>query len=148
MAATASIVTREPEETRLYTIGEASDLLGISISSIRSYERLGLIIAHRRSSKHRRFTEGDLERIRCIRKLLDHSTVTLESLVTKLATIPCWQIMGCLPEETATCPAYKQRDEPCWNSTDKTWACRASECRECPVYATISSKLLGVGVVD
>ena len=52
---------------RLYTIGEAADLTGVSVSTIRTYEREGLIIPLRKASRHRLFATGDLERIRSIR---------------------------------------------------------------------------------
>ena len=42
---------------RLYTIGEAADLMGVSVPTIRMYEREGLIIPLRKASRHRLFAE-------------------------------------------------------------------------------------------
>ncbi|MCZ6776906.1 MAG: MerR family DNA-binding transcriptional regulator [Ignavibacteria bacterium] len=66
----------------LYTIGEAADVLGVSVPTIRMYEREGLIIPYRKRSRHRRFSAGGLERIRCL-----------------LALIPCWSIRNCPEDE-------------------------------------------------
>jgi excisionase family DNA binding protein len=45
-------------------IGEASEVLGISRDTIRRLERVGVIAPVRDRAGHRRFSPGDLERIR------------------------------------------------------------------------------------
>lgn len=125
--------------TTLYTIGEAADLLGISIPTIRLYEREGLIIPQRRRSKHRRFSQADIERIRCIRALINHEKVSIAGIRHMLSLIPCWSIKNCPPEERIGCGAYHQHDKPCWMASEKSWECRSTECRECVVYTTIAS---------
>ena len=55
---------------RMYTIGDAADLLGMPASTIRFYEKNGLIPNQRRSSDGRRlFDEDDLEWMRFVERL-------------------------------------------------------------------------------
>jgi len=77
---------------RLYTIGEASDLLGVSISTIRMYERKGLIIPLRKASRHRIFSESDLERIRSIRRMIDTEKVSIAGIRRVMSLVPCWKM--------------------------------------------------------
>lgn len=125
--------------TRTYSIGEAADILGISIQSLRLYERLGLIVPLRRSSRHRRYTESDIERVRCLRRALDRTQVTLDSIVTVFSRLRCWEIMGCTAEERENCPAFHNAEAPCWISSGKDWACRSEKCHDCPVYRSIGN---------
>lgn len=125
--------------TRTYSIGEAADILGISIQSLRLYERLGLIVPLRRSSRHRRYTELDIERVRCLRRALDRTQVTLDSIVTLFSRLRCWEIMGCAAEKRENCPAFHNPGAPCWISSGKDWACRSEKCHDCPVYRSIGN---------
>jgi len=125
--------------TTLYTIGEAADILGISIPTIRMYEREGLIIPQRKRSKHRRFSQADIERIRCIRSMINHEKVSIAGIRHMLSLIPCWSIKNCPPDERVKCGAYQQHDKPCWMASVKSWDCRSLECRECVVYTTIAN---------
>ncbi len=47
-------------------IGEASEVLGISRDTIRRLERAGVIGPARDRAGHRRFSPGDIERIRAV----------------------------------------------------------------------------------
>ncbi len=123
----------------LYTIGEAADILGISIPTIRLYEREGLIIPNRKRSKHRRFSQADIERIRCIRAMINEQKVSIAGIRHMLSLIPCWAIKNCPPEERTRCGAFQQHELPCWLASGKSWECRSAECRECVVYATIAN---------
>lgn len=125
--------------TTLYTIGEAADVLGVSIPTIRLYEREGLIIPHRRKSKHRRFSESDIERIRCIRLMINQEKVSIAGIRRLLSLIPCWTIKQCPQEEREACEAFRQHQKPCWMVSGKSWACRSAECRECAVYTDVAS---------
>lgn len=94
----------------LYTIGEAADILGVSIPTIRMYEREGLIIPHRKHSKHRRFSQNDVERIRCIRTMINHDKVSIAGIRRLLSLIPCWKILNCSPDERESCAAFHQHE--------------------------------------
>ena len=118
----------------LYTIGEAADILGVSIPTIRMYEREGLIIPHRKRSKHRRFSQDDIERIKGLRVMINREKVSIAGIRRMLSLIPCWTIKDCPPEKRATCDGYRQHDAPCWMVSGKSWQRRSDECRECLVY--------------
>ncbi len=122
-----------------YTIGEASDVLGVSIQTIRLYERKGLIIPMRKQSKHRRFSEFDIERIRCIRTMINKEKVSIAGISRLLSLIPCWAIKKCPSVEREKCEAFQQHDKPCWVVSGKTWECRSLDCRECSVYREASN---------
>ncbi len=51
-------------------IGELANATGASVRSIRYYESLGLIAAHRTGGGQRAFAVPDVERVRVIRQLL------------------------------------------------------------------------------
>src|SRR5512139_4055648 len=56
-----------PRNIPLYTIGTAARILGISVHTIRMYERNGLIVPHKTDSRQKRYAESDIERLHCIR---------------------------------------------------------------------------------
>ncbi len=61
-----------PEEAkpRLYKIGEFSKMFGLSIQTIRNYQRKGILPERRNSiNKYRVFTDEDVETMREIMKL-------------------------------------------------------------------------------
>jgi MerR family transcriptional regulator/heat shock protein HspR len=119
---------------RLYTIGEAADLIGVSVPTIRMYEREGLIIPLRKASRHRLFAEADLRRIQHLRKFINADKVSIAALRKTMAEIPCWKIMNCPETARATCRTGADAGFPCWLSSGKTWQCKSDECRECKVY--------------
>lgn len=123
----------------LYSIGEAADLLGISIPTIRMYEREGLILPYRKRSKHRRFSQSDIERIRCIRAMINQEKVSIAGIKRLLSLIPCWTIKNCPPDERVRCGAFQQHELPCWMASHKSWDCRSAICRECSVYTRVAN---------
>ena len=120
-----------------FTIGEAADILGVSVPTLRMYERQGLIIPLRRGSKHRRYSENDLERLRCMREMISREKISIEGIKRLLSLIPCWRIKNCPEEVRLSCPSFKQHSEPCWMMTEKRWECKNAECRLCPVYMNV-----------
>ncbi len=133
------IPLRSKNQQTYYTIGEASDVLGVSIQTIRLYERRGLIIPMRKQSKHRRFSEFDIERIRCIRTMINKEKVSIAGISRLLSLIPCWAIKNCPADQRESCAAFKQHETPCWIVSGKSWDCRSADCRECKVYMNVSN---------
>lgn len=118
-----------------FSIGETADLLGVSIPTIRAYEQRGLLIPMRRSARtHRRYSRRDLDRLRCIRKMIKEEKVSIAGITRLLALIPCWKVINCPPEGRDTCPAFLEHDAPCWAKTRRAAACASAQCRICPVY--------------
>ncbi|HCV42207.1 MAG TPA: MerR family transcriptional regulator [Bacteroidetes bacterium] len=125
--------------TGYHTIGEAADILGVSVPTIRMYEREGLIIPYRKDSGHRRFSGSDIERIRCLREMINEKKVSLAGIRHVLSLIPCWKIKNCPPDQRDACPAFTSTDKPCWMLSGKSWECRSADCRLCPVYTDIAN---------
>jgi MerR family transcriptional regulator/heat shock protein HspR len=121
-----------------YSIGEAADLLGLSVPTLRLYEREGLILPIRKISKHRLYTEADLLRIRCLRETINHKRISIAGVRTLLSMIPCWKIKPCSEDVRISCPAHEATDRPCWMVENKPGKCSRADCRSCPVYAETS----------
>jgi MerR family transcriptional regulator, heat shock protein HspR len=132
-------IAKDELDRTLYTIGEAADVLGVSVPTIRMYEREGLIIPYRKRSKHRRFSQVDIERIRCIREMINADKVSIAGIRRLLSLIPCWKIKNCPDEARTTCGAFVQHAAPCWTASGKSWECRSAECRVCSVYTDIAN---------
>ena len=131
---------RSPDRERpsLYTIGEAARWLGVSVATIRLYEREGLVIPVRKPSGHRLFSETDIQRLHCIRETITTDKVSIAGLRRMLALIPCWTIKNCPPAERDACPAFRHHTTPCWSLPDRKWDCADSDCRTCRVYCSIA----------
>lgn len=126
------------EGERCYSIGEAADILGLSVPTLRLYEREGLILPIRKESKHRLYTEADIRRIRCLRETINHKKISIAGVRTLLSMIPCWKIKPCPEDVRPKCPAYEASDRPCWMVENKPLKCSRADCRACPVYIQAS----------
>lgn len=52
------------EETTRYTIGQAAEQLGVSISSLRRWEAQGIVTPERTPGNSRRYTDEQIEQLR------------------------------------------------------------------------------------
>jgi MerR family transcriptional regulator, heat shock protein HspR len=121
-----------------YSIGEAADLLGVSVPTLRLYEREGLILPLRKSSRHRLYSRTDLARIRCLRETINTQKVSIAGIKRLLALIPCWKIHNCTIHERESCPAFVDTETPCWSVPQKPGACGTADCRMCSVYQEVA----------
>lgn len=93
-----------------YTIGVATDLLGLNPATVRAWERRGLLRPRRRN-KHRLYSENDLRRLQFIRELLQQG-LNLAGIRQLVQLYPCWFMDDC--------PACARRSDltgcarPCW----------------------------------
>jgi MerR family transcriptional regulator/heat shock protein HspR len=117
-----------------YSIGKAAEMAGISVHTLRMYEREGLIIPERKGSKQRRYNNSDVNRIKCIREMINTNKMTIEAIRRMLSHIPCWAIVKCSKEERENCGAYNGYFKPCWMLKNKPSHCADIECRECSIY--------------
>jgi MerR family transcriptional regulator, heat shock protein HspR len=122
----------------LYSIGEAADILGVSVPTLRLYEREGLIVPIRKKSKHRLFSATDLERVKCLRKCIHDDKVGISGMRHLLAMIPCWKIHDCMAPDREKCPAFNDDETPCWAVKERPFACSNADCRNCTVYNHIT----------
>jgi len=121
-------------DTPLYSIGTAARLLGISVHTMRMYERAGLIVPFKKETQQRLYTDRDIERLRCIRTAINEEKMSIEGIRRVLSLIPCWAIVHCTEADQAACPAYNGHSEPCWSLKKKGDFCSSRDCRSCEVY--------------
>ncbi|GBD86172.1 putative heat shock protein HspR [bacterium BMS3Abin03] len=131
----------------VYTISTAARLLGVSVPTLRMYEREGLLIPFKSTGNQRRYSDMDLERIRCIRRAINEDKIGIEGIRRMLALIPCWAVMSCTAEDYINCEAFQSYSKPCWTFNHKINLCSGRDCRQCDVYnsftdcASIKEKL-------
>jgi len=117
-----------------YTISNAANLLGISVHTMRMYEREGLIIPFKKESGQRLYSDKDIERIKCIRISINEEKLNIQGIRKILSLIPCWAIVECSETDRANCQAYTSVSQPCWMINHKDNICAGKDCRECEVY--------------
>jgi MerR family transcriptional regulator/heat shock protein HspR len=117
----------------IYTIGVAADRLGITVHSLRQYEREGLILTHKTPTGRRLYSDLELEKIRCIKEMIQEQGLNFEGIRRMMALVPCWKLRKCKGTVKDSCYPVKDKTKPCWASEDKC-AHPLPDCRDCPVY--------------
>ncbi len=125
--------TKHPD-TPLFSLGSAARILGISVHTMRMYERRGLIVPYKTETKQRRYAESDIDRLRCIRNAINVEKISIEGIRRVLSLIPCWAIVHCGEGDRQGCPAYNGHSEPCWALKRKGAFCTNRDCRSCELY--------------
>ncbi len=118
----------------LYPIGVVAKMFDISVATLRLYEAEGLILPQKSKGNHRSYTESDLLRIACIRKMINEKGLNLAGVRLVFSTIPCWEIKNCSQEDRQNCPAYQDATDPCWIVKNSLSVCGPEDCSQCPVY--------------
>lgn len=127
------------ENVAVYSIGTAARMTGVSVHTLRMYEREGLIIPVKSPGNQRLYSNSDIERIRCIRLAITEAKISIAGIKHIQAMIPCWQIINCSVEQRNNCDAYKNSTAGCWTLKHKKNVCAKLECRECIVYQKASN---------
>jgi len=122
-----------------YTISSAASLLGISVHTLRMYEREGLIIPFKKESGQRLYSDRDIERVQCIRRTIQEDKINIEGMRRILALIPCWAIVKCSDYDRTNCIAFSGHTQPCWMINHKNNYCSGKDCRECEVYQSFGN---------
>lgn len=118
----------------LYPIGMVAKMFKISVATLRMYENEGLIIPQKSRGKHRLYSDADMHRIKCIRKMIEEKGLNIAGIRMTLSAIPCWEIKPCSAEDRESCDAYHTSEIPCWIVENKGEACKNEDCRQCDVY--------------
>jgi len=118
-----------------YSIGKAAKMIGLSVHTLRKYELNGLVLPSRNGGKQRRYSEDDLERLRCVHRAINEEKISIQGIRHMLAMVPCWALINCPEEDRKICLAYLGTGGPCWEMKHKNSMCAALECRSCKVYA-------------
>jgi MerR family transcriptional regulator/heat shock protein HspR len=122
-----------------YTISNAAKLLGISVHTLRMYEREGLIIPFKKESGQRLYSDQDINRVVCIRNSINAEKLNIQGIRKILSLIPCWAIINCSKEDQKNCQAYSTFSKPCWIYNHKKNMCKGKDCRECEVYRSFGT---------
>ncbi|MCX7835763.1 MAG: MerR family transcriptional regulator [bacterium] len=118
----------------IYPIGTVARMLGISVMTLRMYERRGLIVVYKNSNGQRLYSETDINRLKCIRKAIVDQKISIEGIRTLHSLIPCWETIHCPMSERLRCPAYTHPQAGCWTVAHEDNVCADRDCRNCEVY--------------
>jgi MerR family transcriptional regulator/heat shock protein HspR len=123
----------------VYSISAAAKLLNISVHTLRMYEREGLIVPYKKESNQRSYSQGDIDRINCIRNEINASKISINGIKTIYSMIPCWDIVRCTKKEREKCASFNGSDSPCWTYDHRNNICGTKNCRDCIVYSQYSA---------
>ncbi len=126
------------DNSKRYPIGAVARMFDISVATLRLYEEKGLILPQKSRGKHRSYTEVDILRIACIRKMIVEKGLNLAGIRLVFSTLPCWEIKNCSIKDRENCPAYIDAEDPCWIVKNKDSVCGDEDCSQCPVYREFS----------
>lgn len=118
----------------IYTLSVASRLSGVPGHSIRQYIDKGLLIPFRTKTDRHLFSEVDISRLKCIRKMISDGGLNIAGIKAMYSLIPCWEIRQCSTQDRIICEAYHQVNAPCWEASNKAPNCKNLDCRHCDVY--------------
>lgn len=127
------------KEEPIYSISTAAKLLGISIPTLRVYEKEGLLIPFKKESNQRLYSQADLERVECIRRAINEKKISVNGIKAIYSLIPCWEVVNCSDEDRNVCGAYNSEEQPCWTFSHPNTICEIKSCRECEVYTEYSN---------
>jgi MerR family transcriptional regulator/heat shock protein HspR len=120
----------------VYTISVAARLLGISPHLLRVYEKEGFILSERTGGGHRLYSDLEIEKVRCLRRMINDHGMNYEGIRRLLALVPCWRIRKCNGGERDYCAAFQNTAMPCWATGEKC-SHPVDSCRDCSVYQAI-----------
>ena len=123
----------------LFPIGTVAKMFNISVAAVRLYEQEGLVIPQKSKGGHRSFTAADIQRIGCIRDLLENSGLNFAGIRLMLAAVPCWEIKPCTISDRENCDAFHSSVVPCWLVETKGELCKEADCTKCSVYSEMAN---------
>ena len=122
----------------LYHISAAAKILGVSVHTLRMYEKEGLILPKKTDTNQRIYSKKDLDRIQCIRNAIKEKKIGINGVKIIFSLIPCWEIVKCSEEDRKICGAYNGGENPCWTYNHPGTVCEGKECVDCEVYTEYS----------
>ncbi len=115
-------------------ISDAAEQLGVSASTLRNYDSIGLTVFPRDRRGYRWVNGVEVERIARLREYMDANKLNLKSLVRLCALLPCWQIHSCSSEDRDKCAFVNSPSNPCWTHHRDSGGCLSQTCSECSIY--------------
>ncbi len=133
--------SKELMNEAVYTIGHASEKLGVAVPTLRMYEKAGLIIPYRTKTKRRLYSRNDIKRLQVIIDLIRVRRLNIESIKYIISLTPCWKVIECPTEVREKCPAYTESSTPCWILANGCNHKSKDDCRTCEVYLSCIASL-------
>lgn len=120
----------------VYTMKEVTLETGFDANLIRHYEREGLIRPYRNpSNNHRMFTRDEIEWLKNIYHLIHESGLNIEGIRFLLTVTECWKDRICPEDKRSNCPAFFQKNFPCWHFKSEINCCKVDQdCFDCIHY--------------
>lgn len=122
----------------VYTIGIIANKFNISVHTLRLYESEGLILPYKTKTNRRLYSKADIDRIRCIREMIEEKGLNFAGIKWALSMVPCWDLLPCSATDRESCDAYTNATAPCWSVPFKAEKCQNVDCRDCRVYQDLS----------
>jgi len=130
----------------VFSIGRAAERVGVSQSTLRLYEREGLISPAKSKSGRRLYSVIDLMLVEKIRILLRDHGLNFAGVRAYFSAIPCWRMKDAKDGECSNCSAYQGQLVPCWSCETARALCPREDCARCEVYAAAAGLPLPQGV--
>jgi MerR family transcriptional regulator/heat shock protein HspR len=131
---------RKDKNKPLYPIGIVAELIGITVQTLRLYDKHKLIKPTRRN-KTRYYSENDIKWITCIRDIIHNKKISIAGIKKLLEYAPCWEITECPTERKEICSAFIDKSKPCWE-LNRTICNNGPNrlCEDCVVYIAHHNK--------
>jgi MerR family transcriptional regulator/heat shock protein HspR len=126
----------------ILTIGVAAKRAGVSESTLRLYEREGLVIPRKTGTGRRLYSVNDLKLVECVRTLIQDHGLNFAGIRALFSRIPCWRIKGCSDSQRKSCERLEGALIPCWRLDTTGCGVSGDDCAICPVYAAASEMFL------
>ncbi len=118
------------DNTPSMRIGDAAEATGLSASSLRQYEQLGLLLPDRDSRGNRLYSKNEVEWVKMLQQFFRDTHTGPHAAVQLLALLPSQK----LRQRILGVPCRRAKDNTiCWLSCGDDAGYRA-ECRSCPAY--------------
>ena len=118
----------------IFPIRTAAKMLGVSIHTLRMYEREGLIIPNKSDGNQRIYSQKDIDRISFIRKAINESKISINGIKAIYSLIPCWKIKECPDNIRNSCRAKLENFQACWSYKNSSNFSCDDNCNECEAY--------------
>jgi len=101
------LIMKEHEAMPVYTIGIAAKFLGVCSATLRLWEKKDLIKPSR-IGKNRFYSKCDIDRLECIKYLLQKRRINIAGVKEILDTEFCWGVKNCNEKARKYCLVYLQ----------------------------------------
>lgn len=127
-------MTQLDNHAPVLTIGVVATEVGVSAQAIRLYEAEGLVLPVKTETGRRMYSIHDVERLKCVRRMINEHGLNIAGIKRLMALIPCWDYRGGLDGQCKGCSVYTEMVGPCWSVRQVGAKCHGQDCRECDVY--------------